>query len=44
MTSVGLASTGRTPEDLAAAHAVVRSLSEVSPQMLRDLIAHRRQC
>jgi beta-phosphoglucomutase len=41
MTSVGLLSTGRTPEDLAAAAAVVRSLSEISPSMLRDLIAQR---
>ncbi len=41
MTSVGLLSTGRTPDDLAAAAAVVRSLSEISPSMLRDLIAQR---
>jgi beta-phosphoglucomutase len=38
MASVGLLSTGRTPADLAAAHAVVGSLGEISPQMLRDLI------
>lgn len=42
MASVGLLSTGRTREDLAAAAAVVRSLSEISPSMLRDLIARRR--
>ena len=42
MASVGLLSTGRTPADLAAAHAVVRSLTEISPQMLRDLIDRRR--
>ena len=39
MASVGLLSTGRTPADLAAAHAVVGSLGEISPQMLRDLIS-----
>ncbi len=38
MASVGLLSTGRTVEDLAAARAVVRSLGEVTPPMLRDLI------
>jgi beta-phosphoglucomutase len=38
MASVGLLSTGRTRADLAAAGAVVRSLSEISPPMLRDLI------
>ncbi len=38
MASVGLLSTGRTPEDLAAARAVVGSLGELSPQMLRNLI------
>jgi hypothetical protein len=38
---VGLLSTGRTPADLAAAHAVVHSLSEISPQMLRDMIDRR---
>jgi beta-phosphoglucomutase len=44
MTSIGLVSTGRTREDLAAAAAVVGSLSEVSPGMLRDLIAERCHC
>jgi beta-phosphoglucomutase len=38
MASVGLLSTGRKPEDLAAACAVVQSLDELSPQVLRDLI------
>jgi beta-phosphoglucomutase len=41
MASVGLLSTGRKPDDLTAAHAVVRSLAELSPQVLRDLIAER---
>jgi beta-phosphoglucomutase len=41
MTSVGLLSTGRTREDLAAARAVVRALSEISPSRLRDLILQR---
>jgi beta-phosphoglucomutase len=41
MTSIGLLSTGRSREDLAAAVAVVRSLSEISPAMLRELIAQR---
>ena len=39
MTSVGLLSTGRKPDDLAAARIVVQSLGELSPQVLRDLIA-----
>jgi beta-phosphoglucomutase len=38
MASVGLVSTGRKPEDLAAARAVVRLLDELSPRMLRELI------
>ena len=38
MASVGLLSTGRTPADLAAARAIVASLDEISPEMLRDLI------
>jgi beta-phosphoglucomutase len=42
MASVGLLSTGRTPADLIAARAMVRSLDEISPQMLRDLIDHNR--
>jgi len=41
MTSIGLVSTGRTPDDLAAAHAVVRSLTEISPAMMRSLIQQR---
>lgn len=41
MASVGLLSTGRTRENLAAAGAVVRSLNEISPSMLQDLIAQR---
>ena len=44
MASVGLLSTGRTREDLAAAGAVVRSLSEISPSMLRDRIAQGPLC
>jgi beta-phosphoglucomutase len=39
MASVGLVSTGRKPKDLVAAGIVVRSLGELSPQVLRDLIA-----
>lgn len=39
MASVGLLSTGRTCEDLAAAGTIVRSLSEISSSMLRDLIS-----
>ena len=38
MASVGLLSTGRTTADLAAAQAVVRTLDDISPPMLRDLI------
>jgi beta-phosphoglucomutase len=38
MVSVGLLSTGRTPNDLAAARATVRSLTEISPSMLRSLV------
>ena len=41
MTSIGLLSTGRTRADLAAARAIVRSLSEISPSMLQNLIAER---
>jgi beta-phosphoglucomutase len=41
MASVGLMSTGRIPGDLAAAHAVVRSLREISAPMLRNLIVQR---
>jgi beta-phosphoglucomutase len=39
MKSVGLASTGRTREQLAGADLVVDSLAELSPEVLRDLIA-----
>ncbi|MCE5267286.1 MAG: beta-phosphoglucomutase family hydrolase [Planctomycetaceae bacterium] len=42
MASIGLVSTGRKPEDLAAASAIVRSLDDLSPGMLRDLIATPR--
>jgi beta-phosphoglucomutase len=42
MTSVGLASTGRTPGDLAAARIVVRSLRDITPTMLRELINRPR--
>jgi len=38
MRSVGLASTGRKPEDLAAADLVVASLDELKPHRLRELI------
>ena len=41
MAAVGLTSTGRTREDLAAAHAVVAALDEISPDMLRGLIEQR---
>ncbi|MEN6406000.1 MAG: HAD family phosphatase [Thermoguttaceae bacterium] len=36
MFSIGLLSTGRTPSDLKAAGAVIRSLSEITPQMLQS--------
>jgi beta-phosphoglucomutase len=42
MTSIGLLSTGRTREDLTAAHLVVHSLSELSPKVISDLIASRQ--
>jgi beta-phosphoglucomutase len=41
MTSIGLLSTGRTPEDLADADAIVHSLSQISPRMMRHLIRQR---
>jgi beta-phosphoglucomutase len=41
MASVGLVSTGRTPEALAKADLTVRSLCEVSPAVLRGLIDAR---
>jgi beta-phosphoglucomutase len=42
MAAVGLASTGRTREELAAADIVVNSLSDISPQLLRDLVDRRK--
>jgi beta-phosphoglucomutase len=39
MVSVGLLSTGRKPADLAAARIAVESLGDLSPQVLRELIA-----
>jgi len=41
MACIGLLSTGRIREDLAAAHVVVQRLSDISPEMVRDLIAKR---
>jgi beta-phosphoglucomutase len=41
MASVGLTSTGRTRESLSAADLVVGSLEELSPKILRELIARR---
>ena len=41
MASVGLLSTGRQSGDLVAAAAIVRSLGELSPQRLHDLIARQ---
>jgi beta-phosphoglucomutase-like phosphatase (HAD superfamily) len=41
MVSVGLVSTGRTAESLAAAHLVVGSLAELSAEVLRGLIGCR---
>ena len=41
MASIGLASTGRTPQLLAQADLVVDSLDELSPQHVRDLIDRR---
>jgi beta-phosphoglucomutase len=38
MACVGLLSTGRTPKDLVGASAVVRSLCEITPQLLRNAI------
>jgi beta-phosphoglucomutase len=42
MAAVGLVSTGRTREELAAADVVVNSLSDISPQLLRELVDRRR--
>jgi beta-phosphoglucomutase len=41
MACVGLLSTGRTPQDVVGACAVVRSLCEITPQLLRGLIDRR---
>ena len=41
MTSIGLTSTGRTAESLAAADRIVGSLDELSAEVLRELIARR---
>jgi len=41
--AVGLASTGRTHQDLAAADLVVDRLDELSPALLRTLIRPRVQ-
>ena len=41
MSSVGLASAGRTAADLRDADAVVDSLHQLSPRILQDLIARR---
>jgi beta-phosphoglucomutase len=38
MTAIGFMSTGHTPADMAGAHTVIRSLAEISPSMLRELI------
>jgi len=43
MASVGLASTGRARQALAAADLVVDSLAELSPAVLQDLLVRRRQ-
>jgi beta-phosphoglucomutase len=43
MTAIGLASTGRTRAELAAAHLVVDSLRELSPAVIEDLIVRRLQ-
>jgi len=39
MTSIGLVSTGRTAESLAAADVVIGSLGELSPEVLRELLS-----
>ena len=41
MAGIGLLSTGRTPADLIDADLVVRSLSELTPQVLHDVITQR---
>jgi len=42
MASVGFASTGHTRQELAAAELVIDSLSELSPEVLRELISRPR--
>jgi beta-phosphoglucomutase len=39
MASIGLRSTGRTPNDFTAAQTFVRSAREITPQLVRDMIA-----
>jgi beta-phosphoglucomutase-like phosphatase (HAD superfamily) len=41
MTSVGLVSTGRTPDELDHAHLVVRQLTELNSERLEALIQNR---
>jgi beta-phosphoglucomutase len=43
MASIGFASTGRTLEELATADLTVKSLAELSPALIRKLIAAQRQ-
>ena len=43
MTAIGLVSTGRTRDDLAAADLVVDRLAELSPERIRQLIEARRR-
>lgn len=43
MAAIGMASTGRTTEELAEADIVVRSLSELSPSGLHELIEKHRK-
>jgi beta-phosphoglucomutase len=42
MLSIGLASTGRTPQSLSAAHWVISSLHELSPPAIRHKLEQRR--
>ncbi len=42
MLAIGLASTGRAPDQLAEADLVVRSLRQLSPERVRELLAKRR--
>ncbi len=43
MAAIGLVSTGRTPESLQEADLVVRSLTELNPKIIGDLILKRSQ-